>query len=650
MTSYRVTNLSGTTGAAFNGNARMTALDGFALYAEHTNPVRVSTLDGFALTADKTNAVRATMLTVYSFQSLDETSSPTRLNSGHFGIINAIADPDPVIKPDLTHVEPNPYKPTTPASVSTLDDDLSHHFDEQQQTLRKQHNITQAGDSTFPWDQLTESTTERAYTLGSLGRFFHESYGLLMARYVQFSQVLDSRWTASPFGRLKTSSKVDWIVTNDFDKSGADLVLGVGMLYTTPNEGEYGWLVVSGANLVTLQNADHSIPTQNDYYVWNESFKLTRNGQGKVVARSWGALSTAALDPGLLFCEVEGPSLAEIKAKLGDDLAAIQNEVAALTQVVNSLSSSVDAQDYGPEIQDLQAKITSLQSAVTLEGRTRSDQIIALTQQIGAAATLDQLNNYKTQNNAAIKALGANLQTQITALNRSIAKLSAAAGKFDGPGLTTRVTALEALTKVLSDRIIGATNTNYFGFGLEADRPAILTIVAPALGMYYASDTGAMYIWDDVGLSWLTLSAGGGGAGAGSRAACSVSSTQVILAQQNVSAVTKLHVGCYRITFTTAFADTNYVVAGTGKYDSSTSNDAPLIGINQNAAFGSPTGKQLGYVDIILTDSTGGGLYDGAFDVIIFAATGVTGGSGSGSDPGDYDPGDMVEYFDEASA
>lgn len=53
--------------------------------------------------------------------------------------------------------------------------------------------------------------------------------------------------------------------------------------------------------------------------------------------------------------------------------------------------------------------------------------------------------------------------------------------------------------------------TDYLGQGVAASRPASLSIAATAVGFYYATDTGALSLWDTATTAWVTLSSGGGG-------------------------------------------------------------------------------------------------------------------------------------------
>jgi len=67
--------------------------------------------------------------------------------------------------------EHNPYRPTIPESLIGLGEDYYDYAKENQEILREQHNITQAGDTTFPYQLFIGTHDDQHYRLGAIGRF-----------------------------------------------------------------------------------------------------------------------------------------------------------------------------------------------------------------------------------------------------------------------------------------------------------------------------------------------------------------------------------------------------------------------------------------------------------------------------------------------
>lgn len=77
-----------------------------------------------------------------------------------------------------------------------------------------------------------------------------------------------------------------------------------------------------------------------------------------------------------------------------------------------------------------------------------------------------------------------------------------------------------------------------------------------------------------------------------------VPATPTIYASGNVSSVTKIGTGVYRVNFTNAMPDTNYCVSGCAQFDEANSNaSTPLVGIRRIAGAVSATS-----VDITTSD------------------------------------------------
>lgn len=149
--------------------------------------------------------------------------------------------------PYITPYESNPYQNLPPKEPGQLYDFLQR----QAESLREQHNTTQAGDSAFPWQLCTNVDSDPQYTAGSLGRFLHPEYGILHCRYVQFALAAPT-WSGAPIGLAMDGKPFGWRATNDISQSASDKIIGLGASYQTPKDAQYGWVIVSGANIQSI--------------------------------------------------------------------------------------------------------------------------------------------------------------------------------------------------------------------------------------------------------------------------------------------------------------------------------------------------------------------------------------------------------------
>lgn len=167
-------------------------------------------------------------------------------------------------------IESNPFAPYLPAGFEILPADAQDFLSDQTDNLRQVHDKNQAGDSTFPADLLFALSTQVQFTLGSTGRFYHETYGLIQARYVQFSQ-MSTGPLGAPVG-LISGLESYWQATNDFSASNTRLILGLLCSDRIPQRGEYGWVLQVGANLYDV--ATTAAFEAFERATWTESGKI----------------------------------------------------------------------------------------------------------------------------------------------------------------------------------------------------------------------------------------------------------------------------------------------------------------------------------------------------------------------------------------
>lgn len=190
--------------------------------------------------------------------------------------------------PKLNKHEPNPFRPDIPEDFRGISPNLYGFLRETAETLREQHNLSQAGDSTYSWEILTQVDLTHRFNVGAVGKFYHPNYGIIHARYCRFGEMLDTEDLGAPLGLVASSGQVAWRVTNDFSKSAADLVIGVGGFYVLPPLDSYGWVIVNGPNIQSLTSGQESAPQLFQKFVWQDS--LLASPDAETAGTIFGAL------------------------------------------------------------------------------------------------------------------------------------------------------------------------------------------------------------------------------------------------------------------------------------------------------------------------------------------------------------------------
>lgn len=150
-----------------------------------------------------------------------------------------------------TTIDPNPYRPDIPPEVADDSPNLYDYLREQSETLRDQHNLIQAGDTTFPWELTAQSTESKLYTLGAETRFFHETYGLIRAKFVEYDS---EHWLDEPFLGVGHHKKRDrsYVVSNMAEYTESELLVGLNLPYTANLAGSWGWAQTHGRGLQSI--------------------------------------------------------------------------------------------------------------------------------------------------------------------------------------------------------------------------------------------------------------------------------------------------------------------------------------------------------------------------------------------------------------
>lgn len=414
--------------------------------------------------------------------------------------------------------ERNPY----PASFIAVDPD------EQQRIIREQHNSTQAGDSTFDFGLLLRPTPDQLYTLGSLGKFYHDDYGMIHARYVRIDSWVEVDAQGCPVGRLAESPEVDWLVTNDFSKSSPDLAMGFTFFGTTPKAGEYGWMVVDGANPAMVLPSTAILPAPDTPYTWTGTGTIGIGTSGKIVGRRWGPALLATIPQGTLYVRTEGFSPASFAELVQQETLELAEALAALTVRVSASESNILG--LSTQANSLAAGLNSLELALTAETNARVRDISSIRLLVGATdwnqTIADAVGVAREEFSAADELIKVSVAEARFIAEDALARASGSTGSFDEQisaitnqlaGLVGRLInfTVDYDTPTSNDVLItnvtlspeGNPITRFEGipFELASLGDVDVTTVAPI--------NGDQLTWDSVAGKWVPAPAGGAGSG-----------------------------------------------------------------------------------------------------------------------------------------
>ena len=312
-------------------------------------------------------------------------------------------------------MEWNPFRPDIPSQIVDLGHGLYDYLREQAELLREQHNQNQAGDSTFPWQLMTETGARRIHTPGALGRFVHEHHGLIYARYVQFSRnwnPVSHAWVAHD----KTDR--DWVATNQASKTHALRVIGIAASDGVDLANQYGWAVTHGRLPYAVEVLTASAPAPFQPLTWiPESASLTV-GVGPQVGFVLPETTITLIEPGRwlipassFFVDIQGVTPEYIKQFVLDGLASVEPRIQQIESSVSGLSGQSQATGQ------LQSQLDSIKDQLTSETRLRV---------LGDSNQLTQLRNLETQFNQLRERLDlSTVDFQFEEANRLISSLQA---------------------------------------------------------------------------------------------------------------------------------------------------------------------------------------------------------------------------------
>ena len=268
--------------------------------------------------------------------------------------------------------EPNPWPTTVPVPV----EELMAYLQEQAQTLREQHSLNTAGDTTFSWVLLTQIDTAPRYRVGSLGRFFHPNGSVIRARYCRLGFMEATEWLGAPVGLELGEGVAPWTVTNSLNKSHLDLVIGLGAWYSSPQSNSYGWVIVEGFSIHGVLCLNNTSIALGSPLVWTDGLGVMSGTVG--AGRTLGKVARLPLpaegdhwqlSPGTIFVELGSDSKTQITSW-------ITQTIAPLTSQVNALQDLVE-QELGD------SRIANLETALDADVAARLELAALLTQSNG---------------------------------------------------------------------------------------------------------------------------------------------------------------------------------------------------------------------------------------------------------------------------
>jgi hypothetical protein len=287
-----------------------------------------------------------------------------------------------------SRTESNPYRPDLPESFSDVSPELYQFLREVIETLREQHNYTQAGDSTFSWELLTRIDLQKFHTLGSLGRFYHPQFGIIQARYVKYHGISNVT-IGGPVGFLRETSAETWTVTNDLALSDSDAILGLMGAYTQPVDGSYGWVITHGANLQGVLIRTGLPIALFDRLTWNTSGELATGEAGRVIGSVTCVLNLTQIDtdvweipPGSLFVEAMADSELSTINLVNEVAEPIYLRLNVLESTLAQITGSAGIGGLTIRISEAEAAIITAHFVIAAESDQRMIAINSLSNRI----------------------------------------------------------------------------------------------------------------------------------------------------------------------------------------------------------------------------------------------------------------------------
>jgi hypothetical protein len=199
--------------------------------------------------------------------------------------------------PQTTGFSPNPLTHPAGVDLTGLPQYPATQIEEIYYQLYTQQGNNQAGNATTSWYQTTQLDNTPQFQLGAIGRFVHPTYGIVMARYVQYLNPDPQAWTGAPVGYNDGPGGFNWQATNDLTQSHLTGLIGLQGAYTPPASGQCGWVITDGINTQSLQFSGQSPPSSGDLLVWSGSGFVAAGTSG-VIGRVVSSDQITQISPG----------------------------------------------------------------------------------------------------------------------------------------------------------------------------------------------------------------------------------------------------------------------------------------------------------------------------------------------------------------
>lgn len=506
------------------GDSGVSSLRLLTFANDKTNGPRVTKTHLNVFANDKTVGPRVTKHYLNAWASLEQ---GIRLGEPFGG--PEVFDPSLTLEsnfesPTPPEIEVNPYN----SNVENVD---------QQRILREQHNLIQAGDTTFHWGVLTKVYAAADYNLGSLGRFYHDDFGVIQARFCRFVDFVATESLAVPVGWNAARPDL-WTVTNQLEKSSVDLAVGVVLNYSEDlTSGTwYGWVIVDGLVPAEMEPMIESEPSLfGDEFGWAATGKIGRSIEGNSLGQRFIVASDPAMVPGAFRVNMEVMSLARLRGLIATTMTPQTEALDQLAVRVSKLETASTA--AAVTVRELSESHTALAKRVEVESVQMAKTLAAIRRNMPDT-------DFKTYVDTAIKsehdffvAQNTIIQTMAsTALNRANEALQAIQSQSTA-NLQSQIDAVNNAMGDLTTRLIG------FTVNIDMDTIAVGQVLVTRDGglspggspifLFEPTDyklssledvdlsvpptDGQSLVWSNSASKWKaqTVSGGGGGGGGG---------------------------------------------------------------------------------------------------------------------------------------